>query len=223
MRLPSVSGTGKLLGRQKLIGLGLGIGLIAIGAYGLLQWYTTTHRHETPAIVAPASPSADTNVDETPVKEESWRVPADMPRKIEISAISLEGMIQQVGVDREGAVGVPSNVNLAGWYTNSVKPGEKGVSLIDGHVSGRYSDGIFKNIHKLAENDEIKMEYGDGSRRSFIVVDVRSYSPQEAASQQYEQHPNIEKQLTLITCGGAFDNASDSYSQRVIVRATLKS
>ena len=108
---------------------------------------------------------------------------------------------------------------MAGWYTDSAKPGEQGVSILDGHVHGRFEPGIFENIHKLKAGDAITVEYGDGTRHNFSVVKVSTYAANEAAAHMFDKLPSTDKELVLITCGGTYNKVDSSYDQRVLVYA----
>ena len=151
-----------------------------------------------------------------------YNVPKDHPKQIEISAIQASGFIQKIGLNQQNAVSVPNNIHYAGWFVDSVLPGEIGLSIIDGHVSGRFRDGIFKNLHKLAPGDNFDIVFGDGSKKSFSVVEVSTKPEAEAAEKLFYKEPSIERQLNLITCGGTFDKQKQTYSDRVIVVAVLK-
>jgi LPXTG-site transpeptidase (sortase) family protein len=146
-----------------------------------------------------------------------YTVPADQPRRIVLPTIAAEGIIQKVSLTPERAIAVPSNINYAGWYAPSVKPGEAGLSIIDGHVSGKYADGIFKNIHKLRVGDEFSVEYGDLSKVNFQVVEVTSLPEAESLSYLLKKRDDISKQLNLITCGGKYNKQTSTYEDRVIV------
>jgi len=150
-----------------------------------------------------------------------YKVPADQPRSISIPSISASGLVEMVGLTKDNAVAVPSSIYFAGWYTNSVAPGEPGLSIIDGHVSGRYNPGIFKSIKSLKTNDEISVEFGDKSIRKFQVVSVTIVPETKAAQILFKKQNSIPKQLNLITCGGKFDKKTQSYADRVIVVAKL--
>lgn len=196
------------------------LALIGFGAYGLWQKYQFTNR---PPIKADDVVIYSTDKpDETPVKNyDDFKAVSNTPRKISIRSIGIDGCIQKVGIDQNKAIAVPTNVHVAGWYVNSPSPGEKGVSVIDGHFQGRYSDAIFDKIKELTIGEDVKIILGDGSERNFKIVSVNNYSVREANTQQYNQLAGVNKQLTLITCGGRYDTKTKSYDKRVIVRAKL--
>jgi LPXTG-site transpeptidase (sortase) family protein len=103
-----------------------------------------------------------------------------------------------------------------------VPPGEPGLSVIDGHISGIYNtDGIFQHLDKLKNGDTFTVTLGSGKRLTYSVYDNRSVPVGEAVAALLRQDAGVKSQLNLITCGGQYNKASDSYDHRVIVSAKL--
>lgn len=195
-----------------------GVSLISFGAFTLLQRYRYLHK---PAVVnggQTVTTSTD-RPDESDFNCDDYRVAPDQPLRITIDSINVNGCIQKVGIDQQNRVAAPQNIHMAGWYTGSAKPGESGVSLIDGHVQGRYKPGVFKKLDKLKPGDSIIVTRGDDTTSAFAVMNVRRYPADEAAAHMLAKEPDVDSQLNLITCGGAYDPALNSYEQRTIVTA----
>ena len=198
----------------------VGLLLVGVGLNAVRNWYNIQHAG-VPAGHTVATVSTDTP-SEQPVPD-SYSVPADKPLSIQLPTIKTGGFIQQVGVDKENQMVVPSNVNMAGWYTKSVLPGDDGLSIIDGHVHGLYAKGIFYNLGKLKAGDEFTVTYGDKSVRKFKVKQVQTVSIKEADTTLFVRDKNIPKQLNLITCTGKYDKASKTYDSRIIVVSEAQS
>jgi LPXTG-site transpeptidase (sortase) family protein len=150
----------------------------------------------------------------------AWQGTAKEPKKITIPKISVNAFVQPMGVDQNKQVAVPTNVHLAGWFSRSVQPGERGLAIIDGHVTGRTAEGVFKNLDKLQPGDTFKVERGDGKVLSYKVVRTVTVPEPESANTLFSQDPKVTSQLNLITCS-KFDRASNHYENRVIVSAVL--
>lgn len=146
-------------------------------------------------------------------------VPADLPKRITIPQLDIVGLIQLVGIDQYGRIAVPSNIHIAGWYINSVRPGEQGLSIVSGHRNGKSNPGVFYNLEKLKKDDLVTIEYGDGSLKEFHVIDITQIVTENAQDVMYERLEGVEKQLVLVTCGGEYDRELKTYIDRVIVRA----
>lgn len=152
-------------------------------------------------------------------KEAYYEVAADQPRRIIIPDLSVEGFIQQVGTYSDGAMAVPANTNVAGWFEKRAKPGEKGLSIINGHLLGDNFKGIFGDLNKLKVGASFQIEMGDRSIRKFVVTSNTKVSNSEAQSMLYSQVH--EKQLNLITCIGNYLENEETYDHRQIVVAKL--
>lgn len=198
--------------------LAISLTLIVWSGVGLWQRYRATHNPNPLPDGSLAVTHSTDNPDETPINTESdYQVAPDQPRAIILSTIDTRGFIQKVGIDQHGAIAVPSNVHMAGWFVGEAKPGEPGLSIIDGHVQGRYQPGIFKNLHKLRPGDRFTVEFDDHSTKEFEVVSVNSYPTDEAAKHLFHRDESITSQLNLITCSGAYNRADRQYDQRLIV------
>lgn len=197
-----------------------GAGLLLFGIYGVSQWYGATQGKSTVDPVGVVTDEVDEPDETQPPK--NYKVPADQPRQIILPSVRAAGFIQKVGRTKQNAIAVPANVHMAGWYVESPLPGKPGVSIIAGHLQGKFTDGVFRKLASVKQGDEIVVEYGDQSRRSFRVVQVSEVSAEQASQLQYEQVPDVTSQLTLVTCSGAFDRASQAYQQRIVVQARLQ-
>lgn len=157
--------------------------------------------------------------EETKPNKETYKwqgLPTD-PKLITMQTIKTEGFVQKVGVDQNKEIAVPNNIYVAGWFNQSVIPGERGLSIVDGHVTGRINNGIFKDLGKLKDGDTFKIEYGNGMSKDFKVVKKVDVPVKDAASVLFSHEPGLERQVNLITCSGAFDKKTQRYANRLIV------
>lgn len=211
--------SGKLLclpTKVRLVVIIAGLLLVGIGVNGARNWYTIRHAG-VPAGHTVATESTD-RPSEQPVPD-NYSVPADKPLSIQLPSIKTEGFIQQVGIDKNNQMVVPSNVHMAGWYTKGALPGATGLSIIDGHVQGLYARGVFKYLDKLKAGDSFTVTYGDKSIKSFKVKALKTVGTKEADTVLYQRDNSIAKQLNLITCTGQYEKSNHSYDSRVIVVA----
>lgn len=198
--------------------------IVALGLVGMGSWQLASRWRAVSGTAAlPNSQVVVTNDAPDPAEskpaEQDYVVPADQPRRIILDSIEASGLIQKVGITKDNAIATPTNINFAGWYVNSAKPGEDGLSIIDGHVSGKYSDAIFRNLKKLELNAMFSVEFGDKSTRRFKVVATETVPEKDAASKLLAKRANISKQLNVITCGGAYNKNTQTFSERTIVIA----
>lgn len=133
----------------------------------------------------------------------------------------MDNFIQQVGVYPDGSMAVPENINVAGWFELRAKPGQPGLSIINGHLAGREYAGIFAGLDRLAAGDRFQIEMGDRSMLTFEITHNFKASTAEAAEYLYQtHHPN---QLNLVTCIGDFQYDQQTYDHRQIVVSKLVS
>ena len=72
-------------------------------------------------------------------------------RRLLLQVISIDAYLQNVGVDQNNQIAVPNNIHIAGWFVDSVRPGENGLSVIDGHVDGRVAnEGVLRTLKNYA-------------------------------------------------------------------------
>lgn len=199
------------------------LGVVALCIVALFVYFNN-RKSDTPSEVQESSTitfSTDNPSEEKPKDDYRWSGKPDEPKHIRLNTIQAEGYIQNVGVDQNKQVAVPNNIHVAGWFKDSVRPGEKGLSIIDGHVDGRTSAGIFKQLSNLKQGDEFTVELGNGNIKTYRVKKVLTIDTNAAANELFSQDPQIESQLNLITCGGTFDKRSKQYDKRVIAVSEL--
>lgn len=167
--------------------------------------------------------STDTPSEQKPGPNYNWQGGPSDPKKISIPSVGIDGFIQKVGVDQNKQIAVPSNVHIAGWFIESVRPGEKGLSIIDAHLDGRINaEALFSNLPSVQKDAEVTIEFGDGSKKSFVVTEMHEASVDEANSILFSQTPTATNQLNLITCVGTYNKEARTYDKRFIVYTQLK-
>jgi sortase (surface protein transpeptidase) len=160
---------------------------------------------------------------EASVSTEDFTVASNIPRIISIGSIGTEGVIQPVANDQNSKIASPNNLHAAGWYTSSAKPGEQGLSIINGHLQGRYSKGLFYDLAKLKPGDTFVIGYGNGRLVTFEVKNIRTVSIRDALTEVTKRDPVIHRQLNLIALTNANDKGTPASNERVIVTASAKS
>ena len=200
----------------------ISVAVLCVVAVVCAQRFTTrlpTARTSASEIVTRSTDAPD---EAKPGSGYQWRGKPNDPKKLKIASINVDAFLQNVGVDQNKSVAVPNNVHMGGWFVDSVRPGEKGLSIIDGHYDGRVqTEAIFKDLDKVRPDDRIVVEFGNGSTKTFRVSKVTTTTIAEAASVLFSQDPQATNQLNLITCGGTYLRDAKTYDKRVIVSAQL--
>lgn len=155
---------------------------------------------------------------ESAVKSSAVARDGSLPYKLTIPKLGVNGYFVQVGINKQGALAVPSNIWQVGWAKSSAKPKDNsGVVVVNGHVHGPTKPGIFANLHKLVAGDLVSIIDSGGTKYSYKVVTTKNYKAGETGPELYESVSADKQGLNLITCSGKIVN--DEYQERTIVFA----
>ncbi len=142
---------------------------------------------------------------------------------MDIPSIGVTSDLLRLGLNGDGSVQVPplADDDRAGWYENGPAPGAVGPAVLLGHVdSAEFGPGVFYDLGALEPGAEVLVTRADGTVAVFAVDRVERHPKDDFPT--IEVYGNTEDaQLRLITCGGDFDSAVNSYEDNVIAFATL--
>jgi hypothetical protein len=144
-----------------------------------------------------------------------------LPIRLDIPRIRVHTDLARLGLNPDGTVEVPPlrSDAPAGWYENSVIPGETGAAVILGHVdSARDGPAVFYLLGTLRTGDRISVLRADGTTARFTVTGVARY-PKSKFPTSLVYGPTGYPALRLVTCGGSFDRVHRSYRDNIIVSA----
>jgi LPXTG-site transpeptidase (sortase) family protein len=151
---------------------------------------------------------------------DNYTVAPDMPRYLTIPKLGVKARVQAVGLTKDGAIGSPSNVYDTAWYTGTSKPGQPGVSLIDGHVSSWTTKGVFYKLGTLQSGDTIQVTLGNNTVLSYTVIRTQTYTSDNVDMTALLSPVNPAKPgLNLITCAGDVIKGTNQFDRRVVVFA----
>ena len=137
---------------------------------------------------------------------------------LDIPRIGTHAPIVPLGLDDDGAMAAPVDPDTVGWWQDGPGLGGAGNMLLDGHVDWAGRLRVFGLLKQLTPGDEIWVTDAAGRTRPYGVVWTRLYEVDTAPLDEiFTTAP--DEQLTLITCGGEFDQASRMYVSRWVVRA----
>ncbi|MFJ5030936.1 class F sortase [Streptomyces sp. NPDC088560] len=147
-----------------------------------------------------------------------------LPQRVDIPRLGVQAPVVARGLDTEGAVDPPpfDQPGVVGWYGAGASPGAKGAALLVGHVDTATRPGVFYKLSTLTPGATVRVVRSDGTVAHFTVDDVRVL-PRTGfdAHQAYGPRRPGRAELRLITCGGAFDRTTSSYTANVVVNAYL--
>jgi LPXTG-site transpeptidase (sortase) family protein len=141
-----------------------------------------------------------------------------LPVRLKIPKLKVDAAVDLMGVTPGGEMQAPSNPRDVGWFRSGPQPGGKGSAVIDGHF-GRWPNGagsVFDNLSVLTPGDKVYVEDEKGTFTTFIVRESRTYDPKADTAGIFNSADG-HAHLNLITCDGARDGTTNSYSQRLVV------
>ncbi|WP_161524833.1 class F sortase [Alteribacter lacisalsi] len=143
-----------------------------------------------------------------------------LPVAVEIPEIGVYADIESLGLTDTGAMDVPDDGDLVGWYNRGAKPGAPGNAVLAGHVDDRSGPAVFYDLKELREGDEI-LVHGEDETLTFIVTRMEAYPYDDAPLQQIFGR-STARNLNLITCTGEFDREQRTHRERLVVYTELK-
>lgn len=210
----------KPLGRWALLtalAAALSVAGLAVAVYAL-----TRNGPSPPSAAMQVPTTVKTSVPKLTSDGRALALKRSQPLRVRIPAIGVNAPVVDVGLDADGSVQVPplDNHNLLGWYKYGPTPGQHGASVILGHVDSVTGASVFFNLKNLHKGDKVYVTLADGKTATFAVDGLQNAQkttfPTEAVYGKLG-YPG----LRLITCGGAFDQATGHYVDNIIVYAHL--
>jgi len=200
---------------------------VAIWEHGYLVAMEGTERDTASNSDLQVNEGSDDTDNTEPTEQQivEWIVAPDKPRYFTIPYLGIyNARIVELGLKAQGEMATPYNIYDVGWYngSGSVLPGERGVSVINAH-GGNLGYGIFRNLPKLPIGESIKIEMGDGRVFNYKVVESVTKELGDDANgymrTAFTPLDSTGNTITLITCTGDWWQSSQTYSQRLFVRA----
>ena len=135
--------------------------------------------------------------------------------RLKIPAFDVDSAIEPIGLLPTNTLDTPHDPYDTGWYDIYDKPGFGGNAVFSAHVD--YFPNIrgpFYNLHKLELGDIIVVTMDDGTEYRYQVIkahlryDVRTIPMGDLIWPQ--DRPEGKEWVTLITCGGRFEQTQPS-------------
>ncbi len=203
--------------RPAAIIFAVGLVVIAAGTAGLLLT-----RHSTPAMRPVAAGVGALPAPTGPIvaaPQSAAPGPVAAPASLTIPLIGVTTKLITLGLTSDGSLQVPATTSVAGWYTGSPRPGAIGSAIIVGHIDSVSGPGVFFRLSELRKGDQVFVRRADGTLVKFLVTTVQQYLKDQFPTRAV-YGPTPDAELRLITCGGAFDYATNHYLSNIVVYAT---
>ncbi|MGW2895360.1 class F sortase [Streptomyces sp. NPDC001212] len=151
-------------------------------------------------------------------------LPRSEPTRISIPEIGVDAPFTKLSVNASGQLNPPpaNNTNLVGWFKGGPSPGERGASVVVGHLDTKTGPAVFAELDSLEPGAVVNITRADGTVARFKVDSIDAFSKAHFPDDRVYAD-TATPQLRLITCGGKFDRAKGGYQENVVVFAHLDS
>jgi hypothetical protein len=192
----------------------LGIVLLAIALAGC----SPAAASRPPPVSVVASPATTAGTSLTPFRSVRTYTGVAAPLRLRIPSQRISTPLQRLGLAADGTIAAPTRWQVAGWYDQGPRPGQKGPAVIVGHVDSRSGPAVFFRLPALKRGDAVYVDREDGSTVRFRVSGQRQV-PKARFPAKAVYSPSLLSSLLLITCGGSFDRSIGHYRDNVLVTA----
>jgi hypothetical protein len=142
------------------------------------------------------------------------------PVELRIPAIALTVSLSTLGLNPNGTIQVPTDIQQPGWYRLGPSPGQEGSAVILGHVDSYQGPAVFFKLRSLVAGDMVDVTLADGVTAQFKVTSVAMYLKTSFPDQAVYASQGFSA-LQLVTCAGAFDIQTGHYLSNIVVYTSL--
>jgi hypothetical protein len=170
----------------------------------------------------PPSTSAGSTTTTAPAKVLQQFAVRSTPVQLRVPAIGLDVSLSTLGLNLNGTVQVPTDIQQPGWYRLGPSPGQDGSAVILGHVDSYQGPAVFFKLRSLVAGDLVDVSLADGVSAQFKVTSVAQYLKTDFPDQLVYAGQG-QSALQLVTCGGTFDAQTGHYLSNIVVYTSLVS
>jgi Sortase domain len=127
-----------------------------------------------------------------------------------------------VGVRSDGALVIPTDPKVVGYWTGGALAGERfGSLVVAGHVdSATFGLGVLSALKRVHVGQVVQLAGPAGQLTRYRVSQIKVVTQQSLATNDEYFRQDGPARLVVITCGGPFDPVRHRYQDNVVVVAT---
>jgi hypothetical protein len=148
------------------------------------------------------------------------RLTESTPLRLEIPRLGVSSSFVRLGLDAAGALEVPGDPAVAGWYTGAPAPGALGPAVVVGHVTWDSTPGVFFRLAELRPGDRVAVRRADRRTAVFAVRRVQAFAKERFPTRAV-YGPIDHAGLRLVTCAGPYDARHRRFADNIVVFADL--
>jgi hypothetical protein len=154
------------------------------------------------------------------------RAPATLPPVVEpavpvrltIASIDAELPVVPTGVTDDGAMEIPDDPRVAGWYRYGPDPtSDVGAVVVSAHIDSRERVGPLARLGRVSAGDEVVVTTAEEEVR-YVIERVDSY-PKTVIDLDAVFDRGGSPRLHIVSCGGEWDASSGAYEDNVVAVA----
>jgi len=141
-------------------------------------------------------------------------------------SIGLDHAVEEIGIQNNQLETPKDGVGKVGWYYIYDKPGFRSNSVYAAHVNYNFKDGPFARLKDIKPGERITIQMEGGPAYVYEVFFFKRYDVNNIPMGELidaPTRPESEEWITLITCGGRFQetqpNGLGEYLDRDVVIA----
>lgn len=145
---------------------------------------------------------------------------AAVPVTLRYDRLGTDMAVDPVGVADDGQMEIPDDAYRAGWYEYGPGAGVDAGSTVLAAHAGTYATprGPFHGLTEAEVGDVVEVERADGTVVRYRVSEVATIEKDTIDLRPFFARDGAP-QLVLITCGGVWNEARQSYESNVVVTA----
>jgi hypothetical protein len=142
------------------------------------------------------------------------------PVRLRVPSLGVDAAVDAVGVEPDGSMVVPAEVDRVGWYRFGPGAGAaEGNAVLAGHVdTAAEGPGALFDLRAVEVGAEVTVTDAEGADHRYQVVSRDRITKTELPVEQIFARTG-EHRLVVITCGGEFVPSTRSYEDNVVVTA----
>ncbi|HET7092109.1 MAG TPA: class F sortase [Thermomicrobiales bacterium] len=148
------------------------------------------------------------------------------PTEIQIDKAGVDAPVEEGTISPDGVMVDPSGPWVVTWYKALSMLGTKSNVVMAGHIDyWGVGPSVFQALPNMAAGDTIRVIADDGEVFEYETEWSRLFNVATELTPEVIQKdvvgPTGKESLTLITCGGDFDQARGEYVSRQVLRANM--
>lgn len=140
------------------------------------------------------------------------------PVALEVPGLGLAVAVRPTGATASGAMQLPADPAIVGWYRYGPAPGRSGSVVLAGHVdSRRFGVGPLARLSGVEAGDRVLVDLSSGTRRAYRVDSIERFDRRALPGEVFAR--TGAERLRIVTCTGPYNAAAGGYQQNLVVTA----